>query len=391
MEYTKEILVKDYFDIHNFYSNIYGKNRTIILMQVGSFHECYSTDLEGLNLIELSQKLDIICTKKNGKEPLSKSNPRMIGFPILSTDNYIDKLCNLNYTIVKINQTTDPPQPKREVVAIISPSTNLNNYNHSSNFILSIVIDKIKNNILSIGLASYDLITGNGSFYETYSKPDDIMMALDDGIRYIETCPPKEIILFNKLDSNEKINNMSINDILNYLNLDNNSIYNINQKNNEKLAYQKIIFEKIFINQINIFEILNLHLYNWARFALSNLFDYVINHQINLLNKIKMPILFDNNKYLYLGNHSIEQLNIINKNSNDKSLFQIINNTKTILGKRFLNDSLTKPLINIDDINNRYLLINSLINNSHYEKIANLLEDIVDIERLIRRIDINII
>ena len=64
--YPKEILVKDYFDIHDFYSNIYGNLRTIILMQVGSFHECYSTDSHGIDLINLSQQLDVVCTKKNG-------------------------------------------------------------------------------------------------------------------------------------------------------------------------------------------------------------------------------------------------------------------------------------------------------------------------------------
>ena len=41
--YSEEIFVKDYFKIHDFYSNIYGKDKTIILMQVGSFHEAYST------------------------------------------------------------------------------------------------------------------------------------------------------------------------------------------------------------------------------------------------------------------------------------------------------------------------------------------------------------
>ena len=132
MEYTKEILVKDYFDIHNFYSNIYGQNKTIILMQVGSFHECYSTDNDGLNLINIAEQLDVICTKKNGKETVSKSNPRMLGFPIHVTPNYIEKLSNLNYTIIKIDQTSEPPKPKREVTAIISPGTfidtNLNNY-----------------------------------------------------------------------------------------------------------------------------------------------------------------------------------------------------------------------------------------------------------------------
>ena len=60
MEYPKEIKVKDYFKIHNFYSDIYGHNRTIILMQVGSFHECYATNEDGLNLENIAQLLHLI-------------------------------------------------------------------------------------------------------------------------------------------------------------------------------------------------------------------------------------------------------------------------------------------------------------------------------------------
>ena len=36
MNYSKEIFVKDYFDIHNFYEKIYGK-KTIILMRSWKF------------------------------------------------------------------------------------------------------------------------------------------------------------------------------------------------------------------------------------------------------------------------------------------------------------------------------------------------------------------
>jgi len=171
MNYTKEILVSDYFDIHEFYEKIYGKNRTIIVMQVGSFHECYSTDTKGLNLVEIAQKLDIVCTRKNSKEPVSPKNPRMLGFPTSVTDMFIEKLCNMNLTIIKIDQTTEPPKPKREVVGIFSSGTliekQLNNFN--CNYIVSIVIEKSNDN-LCIGIASYDLSTGYGSFYETYSK-----------------------------------------------------------------------------------------------------------------------------------------------------------------------------------------------------------------------------
>ena len=69
MKYKKEILVKDYFEIHDHYSKIYGKNRTIILMQVGSFHECYCTNDRGLDLIKLASELDVSCPLKNGKKP----------------------------------------------------------------------------------------------------------------------------------------------------------------------------------------------------------------------------------------------------------------------------------------------------------------------------------
>lgn len=391
MEYTKEILVSDYFNIHDFYSNIYGHGRTIIIMQVGSFHECYSTDTKGLNLIEIAQILDVVCTRKNSKEPVSIKNPRMLGFPTSVTDTFIEKLCNINFTVIKIDQTSEPPKPKREVVGIFSPGTliekQLNNFN--CNYIVSIVIDKIKEG-LCIGLASYDLSTGYGSFYETYSKDNYIISCLDDTNRYLETCPPKEIILHHTILETDIINNMSLNDILGYLNIENKICFSYgNTKNNSKLSYQKAIFEKVFPEQINIFDILNLHLYNWARYALTNIYDYIKNHQLSLINKLKLPSEFENNKYLYLGNHPLDQLNVFNKNT-EKSLYQIVNNTKTILGKRFLSESLSKPLINDDELNNRYNLIENIINSNNYEKLGSLLEDISDIERLIRRMELGI-
>lgn len=391
MEYNKEILVSDYFDIHDFYSKIYGHGRTIIVMQVGSFHECYCTDVKGLNLVDIAQILDVVCTRKNSKEPVSSKNPRMLGFPTSVTDTFIEKLCNMNFTVIKIDQTSEPPKPKREVVGIFSPGTliekQLNNFN--SNYILSIVIDKIKEGIC-IGLASYDLSTGHGSYYETYSKDNYIITCLDDTNRYLETCPPKEVILHHTLLETDIINNMSINDILGYLNIEEKMRFSYaNTKNNSKLSYQKVIFEKVFPGQTNIFDILNLYLYNWARHALTNIFEYAQNHQANLINKLKLPSEFENNKYLYLGNHPLSQLNIFNKNT-EKSLYQIINNTKSILGKRFLSDALSKPLINVDELNIRYNLIDNIIKNNNYEELGSLLEDISDIERLVRRVELGI-
>ena len=68
MKYPKEILVKDYFEVHDYYSKFMAV-KTIILMQVGSFHECYCVDKKkGLNLIKLAAELDVSCPLKKWKK-----------------------------------------------------------------------------------------------------------------------------------------------------------------------------------------------------------------------------------------------------------------------------------------------------------------------------------
>ena len=68
MKYPKEIFVKDYFEVHNYYSKIYGEGRTIILMQVGSFHECYGTELHGADVSKIANMLEISYTMKDKKK-----------------------------------------------------------------------------------------------------------------------------------------------------------------------------------------------------------------------------------------------------------------------------------------------------------------------------------
>ena len=389
MDYPKEILVKDYFEIHDYYSNIYGQGRTIILMQVGSFHEAYCTDENGLDLVDLAQQIDVCCTKKNGNIPLSKTNPRMLGFPISVTRNFIDKLIELSYTIVLIDQVTEPPTPKRKVTGIFSPATHIEKTTNKTLYIVSIVLDKIKDkgsNQLCIGLSAYDLSTGFGSFYETYSKSNDILLGLDNALRFLENYPPREVILENNLENSDLIATMTINEILAYLNIDIKTTFTIKIQQHKKIAWQKKLFENTYKieSNIDIMEIIGLQFYNWARLSLVLLLDYVISHQPLLVEKLRIPTIFDNDKYLYLGNKALEQLNIT---KND--LLNIINYTKTTIGKRFLINSLTMPLIDASEINERYNAIEFITD--HSEKVINYLEDIYDLDKIIRKLEINII
>ena len=386
MDYIKDISVKDYFEIHNYYSKKYGKDRTIVLMQVGSFHEAYCSDIEGLDLVSLSQELDIHLGKKNGNNP---DNARMMGFPIHVTDNYIDKLIDMNYTVVKIDQTTEPPNPKRKVVGIYSPATRIEKTTTKSSFLVSIILDKMVNKDqtikkLIIGLSSYDLSTGNGSVYECYSISSDTMIGLDDAIRFLENYPPREIVLENNLSKDDVFITMKMEDILSYLNIEPGTCYNMNSC--RKIAYQTNLLESVYKLETNvdIIELIGLKHFSWATRSLVMLLDYVQSHQPNLLKCLKVPTFFSSSKYLYLGNRAMDQLDV-------SSLLPIINYTKTPIGKRFLNTTLSMPLIDNNELNKRYNTIQKIIDGEHAEPLICYLEDIYDLDKLIRKLEINII
>ncbi len=398
MEYPKEIKVKDYFKIHNFYSEIYGHNRTIILMQVGSFHECYATNEDGLNLENIAQQLDVICTSKNSKKEISESNPRMLGFPVLVIDNFVDKLIELNFTVVIIDQVTPPPNPKRAVTRIESPATFISRtktYDEAKpTYLVSLYFDKVSktNPLLGCGMASYDLATGKGYFNESYSMKNDIHMSLDDTIRFLELYPPQELIINFNFDDSEKVSNMNTEEIYSYLKIKKEITYQLSDYNKYmKTKYQTKLLEGIFKfdNMISVVDNIGLTHLNWARIALVSLLDFVKNHQSNLINRLQVPLLFENDNNLYLGNRALEQLNVLP--NNNKSLFNIISSSKCILGKRYLKTQLSNPTSNVKILEERYNLIDKFINDEIPDKINLYLENIHDIEKIIRKMEIQLV
>ena len=403
MNYPKEIYIKDYFDIQNYYSKIYGKS-ALVAIQCGSFIEIYgkenninSSNEFTIDLKKLANQLDIYCTKKNSNSPDSSY---MAGFPLTSTTKYIEKLLELNYTIVQINQSPSDPT-SRFIYAIHSPATYIENTSNNSKntFLVSIVLEKIKNQSksnLCIGLSAYDLSTGNGSTYEPNSKITDALSSLDDAILFLQNHPPREVILQSNLQENELYDNMTETDILNYLNIDSKNLFHFKIVNHTKIAWQQQFLESVYKNEsnINIIERLELQYYNFARLSLVILLDYTIAHQPDLVKNLQLPKLFSNNKFLYLGNNAIEQLNVIDttcSKSNTNNLCNIINYTKTAIGKKFLMNQLTLPLTDEVQLNKRYESIDILINNNHYKNLTNYLEDIYDLDKLIRKLEINII
>ena len=118
------------------------------------------------------------------------------------------------------------------------------------------------------------------------------------------------------------------------------------------------------------------------------LLQYTYDHQKNLLRKLKEPIEYTNNKILFLGNRALDQLDVLPMPNKPTSLFHVINYTKSCLGKRFLRDSLSTPLIKNEMIKNRNDIIELILKNDIQGDLGDMLSDIYDLERLNRRLEL---
>ena len=169
-------LYDEYFNIHNKYDNIYGKNRCVVLMQNGSFYEIYSTDNnEGCDIKEVCSLLNIVCTRKDKSNPvISRNNSYMAGFPIAALEKFVQILMNNQYTVIQMDQHEnivkksngeDKKEFSRTITHIYSPGTAIDYIQSNDiNNIVCIYVEQEKQMngkfIPCIGLSSIDLSTG---------------------------------------------------------------------------------------------------------------------------------------------------------------------------------------------------------------------------------------
>jgi DNA mismatch repair protein MutS len=396
---------EEYLQYHEKYVNKYGK-KTIILMQVGSFFECYSTETRGPNLFVLSEILNIVCTRKNKSiTTIDEKNPYMLGFNCAAESKFIKLLIDNGFTIIMIEQTTPPPNVKREVTNILSPSTYINDIT-SDNKYLMVLYFEINNSIsstksnISIGMCAVDSSIGDVFWYETHgSGLINENESWEEAQRFYHHYRPIELIVYlidNTQDKSTKINIGEKIDLL-----PNQIILEYTKINPEytKLNFQNKLLKKIYpqCKMETPIEFLDLAKYPYGIIALVNTFDYVYQHNSILINELKIPKYFDEHKYMILGNNAQYQLNIVDYYNWDKidskfhSLNAVVNNCCTPMGKRTLRNRLCAPFTNPLIIQSYYDQTEKILNTSIWEDIRGYLKEISDLDKLFRKLSIKFI
>jgi DNA mismatch repair protein MutS len=384
LEDKSTLLTEQYFKLQQLFEEKYGKD-TVVLMEVGTFFETYevNNDEEQIGKAkEIAELLNIQLTRKN-KTILenSQTNRLMAGVPAISFEKHINRIIQeQKYTVVIIKQIGVPPKVKRTLDAIISPGTNFDfAVNSDENNITSIAIDQIRGNYL-VGYSAIDVTTGKCYYNEVFGTSEDPSFALDEVFNYMNMHKTSEVVV-TFLDKN-----IDQKEVIEYLELSHKThhVSNIHPK----VSYQNELFRNVFEIEslLTPIEHLNMERYALASESLAILIDFVIEHDSKIIQKLSTPVKLDVNKYVYLGNNALEQLNIL-ETPHQPNLLKLINNTSTAMGKRLLKERLTHPVKDEKELLRRYKLSRDLYD--YHAPMENSLANIYDIERLTRRIKLN--
>lgn len=351
--------MKQYYDLKEVYKD------SILFFRMGDFYEMFWEDAHTAHKVLW---INITTRNKNAEKP-----EPLAGFPYHAKEKYLPILVNAWYKVAIAEQISDPKLKwivKREVVRVVTPSTLwLESENYSTNnqsYILSIISDK------KWFWLSY-LEPNNWRWYSC--QIDNI----DKLLLEIFKINPLEIVLDNTTFDNQIINE--------YIEKKLSCTISISKINKD--FYNNLI-SHFWIKNLNCFWLENKII---AQKSSSVLLEYLSNNQKTDMSYLDKIIYIENNEYMQLDESTIRSLDIIyNFNSNSKyqwTLLWIINNCKTSMWSRYLENQIIRPLQNIKQINSRLDFINELLNNKQLLDIIIIkLKNISDLDNILVRLSL---
>src|SRR5690554_2110348 len=323
-----------------------------VFFRLGDFYELFFEDA-----LLASRILEIALT---GRDAGVKERVPMCGVPYHSANSYIQKLIDSGYKVAIVEQVEDPKTAvgivKRDVVQLITPGTIMENnfLDEKTNNYITSLSDFNTNYIIVYA----DLSTGE-VFSVVLDKDDRLLI---NELLSIET---KEIIVDKKFDE------IILKDLINTNNLTLSFEENTNPVKDYLYVQENIVDSRI-------------------KMTINRLINYLIKTQKRDLTHLQVATVLNSNQYLMMDVYSKRNLELFSTLRNDTkrgSLLWLLDKAETAMGSRMLKHWLDKPLININDINQRLDIIARFQKEFIIcEEIRNALKNVYDLERLVGRI-----
>lgn len=300
--------------------------------------------------------LELTLTSRNKKAEVEVP---MCGVPHHSAQGYINQLVEMGYKVAVCEQVEDPKEAKgmvkREVVQVITPGTVMEGsaIEAKENTFVAAMVEQAHR----YGLAYADLSTGELRVTLT-DKESDL-------ITEIETLAVKEVVkqeetLTELTDMLAKRFDLTISEIA------------------ELSAHAEFDELKVDVPEGPLTK------------ALDVLLHYLAQTQMRQLDHLQQAEVYEMDHFLVYGKEARRNLELttsLRDGTKEGTLLWLLDETKTAMGGRMLKSWLDKPLIHVDGIQERHLLIDSLM---HYflerSDLIAVLKEVYDLERLAGRV-----
>lgn len=340
----------------------------LLFFRLGDFYELFFDDA-----VVASTELEIVLT---GKECGLSERAPMCGIPYHSADSYIKKLIDKGFKIAICEQVEKMSSTKnlveREVVRIITPGTVF-----EPDFLQS----GLNNYICSVFLESdcfsacfCDVSTGVVNSTKIKTQISNIPYEI---VNEMERFIPVEVLYNNEVTDFKEIGDYLTKKLKCVGSLIDLSGFD------EAFCKKTIIeqFEKVPVEVLNSKVCLK---------SISMLLVYLKETQKQGINRLVELNFYDRNRYLGLDfcvRKSLELTQTLNEGKKQKSLFWVVDKTKTAMGKRLLRKLIEQPLINLHEIKKRQDAVEILNKNLIVrDEILELLSKVFDLERLMTKI-----
>lgn len=397
-------IVNDYLDNTKKYKQQYGE-KTIVLMQVGSFFEVYGLktktgEIIGSDIEHFSQINDLIIAKKSNMKPGNGMTVLMAGFGLAQLDKYVKRLQQNKYTIIIITQDIQGKNTSRSVSEIISPGTFFSlDSNCNSNITMCIWLFKSRLHKLgggetTIGISTLDVCTGDTSIGQ-FQLNESIQISLyDDLERLVSLYNPSEFIFIHNIEESD------VSNIIQQVGLTHSKQHIVATtdeshmaalcKNAEKQLYISEIIERLYKekNSELILET-GLREYEIGMQSFVYLIDFIYQHSPHFTTRLQEPKFESHPDNMILANHSLRQLNILDDyrhEGNLRSVSALLNKCCTSMGKRKFHKTISNPITNIEKLTASYEITDYVLKKEKYETIYQYLKQVRDIEKFQRKV-----
>lgn len=339
-------MMRQYLETKDNYEDV------ILFYRIGDFYEMFFEDA-----INVSHDLELTLTGKNAG--LDEKIP-MCGVPHHAANIYIDKLIDKGYKVAICEQVEDPKDAKgivkREVIRIVSKGTVMSDD----------MLDAKNNNFIGalkdlghcFSLSYADLSTGEFiSVLVEYELEKIINEIVNDNIT--------ELIINGNVDPR----------IINTLK-NNYSVTISKEEVDEEIPEYKDLYKDI--KDVRVIS------------SVCVLLNYLTSTQKRSIDHLQNVKVKDYKTYLKMDIHTKRNLELtenLRTKERTYSLLWLLDKTKTAMGSRMLKQMIENPLIDKEEIENRYDMVSKLLEEFLLkDELKDLLKEVYDLERLAGRV-----